>query len=239
MVRVTVNEVENKKAKRLVTPQKVTNRIPPPNARLNTMLHQTNHLVLVKAEYTDRKIVAQVLTWDRFGEKVEPQEITRMAINNGILTYQLGATKAHPIGVDQFDTFWKAIQAQKAEAEAKKQAKKQAQEAATEWAIEYTFTDFDGSEVDVVSKTINGVKETRMMWQEDTLDNIDFAIRTSSGAIVKASWKYGHRNSWLNAYRSLWTARNTERNRERDAIERMEAERDAELYYLEMAYAAY
>lgn len=198
-----------------------------------------NHLVAVKPEYTDRKIVAQVLTWDRFGEKVEPQEITRMAINNGILTYQLGATKAHPIGVDQFDTFWKAIQAQKAEAEAQKQA----QEAATEWAIEYTFTDFDGSEVDVVSKTINGVKETRMMWQEDTLDNIDFAIRTSSGAIVKASWKYGYKNSWLNAYRSIWTARNRQRNAEREAIERMEAERDAErdaeLYYLEMAYAAY
>lgn len=237
MVRVTVNEVENKKAKRLVTPQKVTNRIPPPNARLNTMLHQTNHLVLVKAEYTDRKIVAQVLTWDRYGEKVEPQEITRMAINNGILTYQLGATKAIPIGVDQFDTFWKAIQAQKAEAEAKKQAQKAANE--PEWKIEYTFTDFDGSEVDVVSKTINGVKETRMMWQEDTLDNIDFAIRTSSGAIVKASWKYGYKNSWLNAYRSIWTARNRQRNAEREAIERMEAERDAELYYLEMAYAAY
>ncbi len=90
-----------------------------------------------------------------------------------------------------------------------------------------------------MSKTTNGKKETRMMWKEDTLYDLDFAIRTSSGAVVKASWKYGFRNSWLNAYRSLWTARNAERNRERDAIERMEVERDAELYYLEMAYASY
>jgi hypothetical protein len=184
------------------------------------------------------------LTWDNYGQqKVKPEEITRMDYNNGILTYRLGATKAHPIGVDQFDRFWKAIQAQKAEAQkqSQKQAQKQAQEAATEpeWAIEYTFTDFDGTEVDVVSKTTNGKKETRMMWKEDTLYDLDFAIRTSSGAVVKASWKYGYKNTWLNAYRSLWTARNAERNRERDAIERMEVERDAELYYLEMADAAY
>lgn len=201
------------------------------------MINEKANLVLVKAEYTDRKIVAQVLTWDNYGQEVRPEEITRMAINNGILTYQLGATKAHPIGVDQFNRFWESIQAQKAEAEAQKQAKKAVTE--PEWAIEYTFTDFDGSEVDVVSKTTNGVKETRMMWTEDTLYDLDFAIRTSNGAIVKASMKYGHRNSWLNAYRSLWTARNCERNREREVIERMEAERDAELYYLEMAYAAY
>lgn len=207
------------------------------------MLHQKpNHLVLVKPEYRNRAIVAQVLTWDNYGQEVKPEEITRISINDGILTYQLGATKAHPIGVDQFDRFWKAIQTQKAEAEAQKQAEEAANK--PQWEIVHTFMDFDDTEVDVVSRTINGVKETRMMWQEDGPNfDLDFAIRTSSGAIVKASMKYGHRNSWLNAYRSLWTARNTERNRERDAIERMEAERDAErdaeLYYLEMAYAAY
>jgi hypothetical protein len=197
------------------------------------MLHQTNHLV--KPEYRNRTIVAQVLTWDNYGQQeVRPEEITRMDYNNGILTYRLGATKAHPIGVDQFDRFWEAIQeAKKAEAEV--------QEAATEpeWAIEYTFTDFDGTEVDVVSKTTNGKKETRMMWKEDTLYDLDFAIRTSSGVVVKASWKYGHRNSWLNAYRGLWTARNRQRNAERDAIERMEAERNDARSYWEMADAAY
>lgn len=206
------------------------------------MLHQTNHLV--KPEYRNRTIVAQVLTWDNYGQEVKPEEITRMAISNGILTYRLGATKAHPIGVNQFDTFWKTIQEAK-KAEAQKQAQKaeaEAQKAATEpkWAIEYTFTDFDGSEVDVVSKTINGVKETRMMWREDSPNfDLDFAIRTSSGAVVKASWKYGYKNTWLNAYRGLWTARNRQRNAERDAIERMEAERNDARSYWEMADAAY
>ncbi len=87
------------------------------------MLHQTNHLV--KPEYRNRIIVAQVLTWDNYGQqKVKPEEITRMDYNNGILTYRLGATKAHPIGVDQFDRFWKAIQAQKAEAQKQAEAQK-------------------------------------------------------------------------------------------------------------------
>jgi hypothetical protein len=157
-----------------------------------------------------------------------------MDYNNGILTYRLGATKAHPIGVDQFDRFWKAIQeAKKAEAEA--------QEAATEpeWKIEHSFIDFDDTEVDVVSRTINGVKETRMMWREDSPNfDLDFAIRTSSGVVVKASWKYGYKNTWLNAYRGLWTARNRQRNAERDAIERMEAERNDARSYWEMADAA-
>jgi hypothetical protein len=197
------------------------------------MLHQTNHLV--KPEYRNRIIVAQVLTWDNYGQqKVKPEEITRMDYNNGILTYRLGATKAHPIGVDQFDRFWKAIQeAKKAEAEA--------QEAATEpeWKIEHSFIDFDDTEVDVVSRTINGVKETRMMWREDSPNfDLDFAIRTSSGVVVKASWKYGYKNTWLNAYRGLWTARNRQRNAERDAIERMEAERNDARSYWEMADAA-
>jgi hypothetical protein len=196
------------------------------------MLHQTNHLV--KPEYRNRIIVAQVLTWDNYGQQeVRPEDITQMAISDGILTYRLGA-KAHPIGVDQFDRFWKAIQeAKKAEAEA--------QEAATEpeWKIEHSFIDFDDTEVDVVSRTINGVKETRMMWREDSPNfDLDFAIRTSSGVVVKASWKYGHRNSWLNAYRGLWTARNRQRNAERDAIERMEAERNDARSYWEMADAA-
>jgi hypothetical protein len=174
------------------------------------------------------------LTWDNYGQEVvKPEEITQIAISNGILTYRLGATKAIPIATTQFDRFWEAIQeAKKAEAEV--------QEAATEpeWAIEYTFTDFDGTEVDVVSKTINGKKETRMMWKEDTLYDLDFAIRTSSGAVVKASWKYGYKNTWLNAYRGLWTARNRQRNAERDAIERMEAEHDDARSYWEMADAA-
>jgi len=195
------------------------------------MLHQTNHLV--KPEYRNRIIVAQVLTWDQFGEKVEPQEITQMAISNGILTYRLGATKAIPIATTQFDRFWEAIQAE---------AQKQAQEAATEpeWKIEHSFIDFDDTEVDVVSRTINGVKETRMMWREDSPNfDLDFAIRTSSGVVVKASWKYGYKNTWLNAYRGLWTARNRQRNAERDAIERMEAERNDARSYWEMADAAY
>ncbi len=197
------------------------------------MLHQTNHLV--KPEYRNRIIVAQVLTWDNYGQQeVRPEDITQMAISDGILTYRLGA-KAHPIGVDQFDRFWKAIQeAKKAEAEA--------QEAATEpeWKIEHSFIDFDDTEVDVVSRTINGVKETRMMWREDSPNfDLDFAIRTSSGVVVKASWKYGYKNTWLNAYRGLWTARNRQRNAERDAIERMEAERNDARSYWEMADAAY
>lgn len=196
------------------------------------MLHQTNHLV--KPEYRNRIIVAQVLTWDNYGQQeVRPEDITQMAISDGILTYRLGA-KAHPIGVDQFDRFWKAIQeAKKAEAEA--------QEAATEpeWKIEHSFIDFDDTEVDVVSRTINGVKETRMMWREDSPNfDLDFAIRTSSGVVVKASWKYGYKNTWLNAYRGLWTARNRQRNAERDAIERMEAERNDARSYWEMADAA-
>jgi len=202
------------------------------------MLHQTNHLV--KPEYRNRIIVAQVLTWDNYGQQeVRPEDITQMAISDGILTYRLGA-KAHPIGVDQFNRFWKAIQEAK-KAEAQKQAQKQAQEAATEpeWKIEHSFIDFDDTEVDVVSRTINGVKETRMMWREDSPNfDLDFAIRTSSGVVVKASWKYGHRNSWLNAYRGLWTARNRQRNAERDAIERMEAERNDARSYWEMADAA-
>lgn len=196
------------------------------------MLHQTNHLV--KPEYRNRIIVAQVLTWDNYGQQeVRPEDITQMAISDGILTYRLGA-KAHPIGVDQFNRFWKAIQeAKKAEAEA--------QEAATEpeWKIEHSFIDFDDTEVDVVSRTINGVKETRMMWREDSPNfDLDFAIRTSSGVVVKASWKYGYKNTWLNAYRGLWTARNRQRNAERDAIERMEAERNDARSYWEMADAA-
>lgn len=194
------------------------------------MLHQKpNHLVVIKAEYTDRRIVAQVLTWDRHGEKVEPQEITRMAISHGILTYELGGTRSRPISTTQFDTFWKAIQ-----------EKAKANKPEPKWEIEHTFIDFDGTEVDVVSRTINGVKETRMMWEEDSPHfDLDFAIRTSSGVVVKASWKYGYKNTWLNAYKALWTARNRQRNAERDAIERSLAAHDAELLYLEMAYAAY
>lgn len=71
--------------------------------------------------------------------------------------------------------------------------------------ITYSYTDFDGTQVDVVTMTYpNGFSETRQCWTEETLDIPNFCLKTSSGTIVKTSQHKTRNNKWLTAYQSLY-----------------------------------
>jgi len=77
-------------------------------------------------------------------------------------------------------------------------------------SIIYTYTDFDGVQVDVVQFTYpDGKTETRSCWTEEnfTTGETVHSVITRGGSILKSTWKTTQNNKWMQAYIDLWIKR--------------------------------
>lgn len=94
-------------------------------------------------------------------------------------------------------------------------------------SIVYSYTDFDGTEVDVIEMVYpDGTVETRQCWTEPTLDEPEYVVKTSNGSVVKSSYRKAWNNKWLNTYRQLWLRRAQQRAAVEAMLERLEQEQE-------------
>ena len=76
--------------------------------------------------------------------------------------------------------------------------------------IIYTYTDFDGVQVDVVEMVYpDGKTETRSCWVDEnfTTGETVHHVVTRGGSVLKSNWSTTQNNKWLTAYKSLWLKR--------------------------------
>ena len=77
-------------------------------------------------------------------------------------------------------------------------------------SIIYTYTDFDGVQVDVVEMVYpNGKTETRSCWTEENFvtGETTWMVVTRGGNVLKSTWTTTANNKWMTTYRALWLER--------------------------------